>query len=401
MNILLGVTGGIAAYKAVEITSRLKKSGFAVKVIMTRAAQEFVAPRLFAEISGEDVVKNMWDEPLCRHTEHISLAKWADLIIVAPATANFIAKVAVGMADDMLTTVLLATNAPIIIAPAMNTDMYMNAITQRNIQTLKERGFVIITPDVGLLACGASGIGRLPEPMQIVDAITAFFDNKTNSLSDKRKLLGKKIIVTAGGTIAPIDPVRFIANKSSGKMGIAVAVEAAKAGADVVLITGNISVEPPKNIRTVSAMTTEEMHDVVLSEFSDAHAVIMTAAVADYRIKNIAPQKIKKSADSFTLELVKNPDILKELGQIKKTGQILVGFAAETENVDEYAKRKLVEKKLDFIVANDVSRTDAGFNTDTNAAVIYSAAGRDKEEFPLAGKDKLAKKIIERLSEYF
>ena len=351
----------------------------------------------------------MWDDCTERHVEHIALADWADLLLVAPATANFIAKAAVGMADDMLTTVLLATKAPVMIAPAMNTDMLNNVATQKNIALLKERGVMIIEPAAGVLACGAVGAGRLPEPPTIVGEVKSFFDRRDNGVRSELindcngKLAGKKIIVTAGGTIAPIDPVRFIANRSGGKMGVATARAAAGAGANVVLVTGNITVALPTepNIRLVSALTTDDMLKAVLAEFADADAVIMTAAVADYRVKDYSPQKIKKKANSFTLELVKNPDILRELGQQKQPGQILVGFAAETENLAEYAKRKLDEKNLDFIVANDVSRKDAGFDTDTNAAVIFYADGRAPEDFPLDSKDKLADRIIRRLAEFF
>ena len=404
MNIILGVTGGIAAYKSAELTSRLKKAGHSVRVIMTRAAREFVAPRTFAELSGNRVITNMWEDVGERNVEHIALAEWADMLLVAPATANFIAKAAVGIADDMLTTVLLATKAPIMVAPAMNTNMLENPITQKNIAEITRRGFCVLETGEGLLACGAVGAGRLLEPQAIAERVERFFATTANPDETKAPmgaLHGKKIIVTAGGTIAPIDPVRFIANRSSGKMGIAVARAAATQGAHVELILGRCDVEPPKDMCVKRAETTEDMRRAVLDSFGDANAVIMTAAVADYRVKEPSPQKIKKSADSFCLELIKNPDILKELGTRKKAGQILVGFAAETENIEEYAKRKLVEKNLDFIVANDVSRKDIGFNSDNNAAILFFADGKAPENCPFMTKTDLAERIMERLVQYF
>ena len=392
-HIILGVTGGIAAYKAAEITSRLKKAGAKVHVILTKAAQNFITELTFRELSGLPVNAGMWERAAEWQTEHIALADQADLALVAPATANLIAKVAAGIADDMLTTVLLATDAPIFIAPAMNSKMYLNPATQKNIAELKRRGIRFIEPDSGLLACGAKGVGRLREPSEIVGEVEKFFDKSS-------LLKGKKIIVTAGGTIAPIDPVRFIGNHSGGKMGFAVAKAAAARGANVTLIAGRTDAPPPPEINTRVTLTTQEMYEAVTAEFADADAVIKTAAVADYRVKNPSPQKIKKGDGEFTLELVRNPDILYELGQRKNPRQILVGFAAETENLAEYAKKKISKKNLDFIVANNVAEKNAGFKTDTNIATIFFADGRE-EKCGLMSKNDLADIILNRIEDIY
>lgn len=392
-TIVVGVTGGIAAYKAVDLTSRLKKMGADVFVIMTKAAQNFVGELTFREISRNPVSVSMWQRSFAWNVEHIALAERADLVVVAPATANFVAKAAHGIADDMLSTVLLATKAPIFLAPAMNCNMFLNGITQKNLAMLKEQGVFVIEPATGQLACGAEGIGRLPEPADIAETIKYFF-------AKKNSLAGKKIIVTAGGTIAPVDPVRFVGNYSSGKMGCAAAEEAAVRGANVVLVAGKMNISPPPNVRTIKAETTQEMYEAALAEFADADAVIKAAAVADYRVKNPSPQKIKKSGDKLIVEFERAPDILRELGARKRRGQVLVGFAAETENVSEYATRKLQEKNLDFIVANDVTKEGAGFQNDTNIAMIISADGSVKK-YPLMQKRKLAGIILDCIEEKF
>ncbi len=388
-NILIGVTGGIAAYKVVEVVSRLKKLGAEVRVVMTRAAAEFVAPRTFQEITKNPVSVEMFAGAVNFHVEHIALANFADVVLIAPATANFLAKAAHGIADDLLTTIILATPAPLLVAPSMNTLMLEHPATQKNIEILESRGVKIIDAEIGLLACGTSGKGRLAEPENICEEIIKFFAPKN--------LAGKKILVTAGGTQEPIDPVRFIGNRSSGKMGYEIAKAAQVHGAEVVLISGNATVDAPKNLKFIKVETAEQMRAEVLEEFDSVDAVIMSAAVSDYRVKNISPQKIKKDNETLTLELVKNPDILKELGQRKKN-QLLVGFAAETQNVIEYAKNKIVEKNLDFIVANDVSQEGAGFSVDTNIASIITRAG-DIENLPKMSKSELAEKIILRVAE--
>lgn len=388
-KIVLGVTGGIAAYKAVEVVSRLRKAGAQVHVIMTKEAAEFVTELTFREISGQPVTVDMWSKVPHFNVEHIALAQLADLMLLVPATANILAKAATGIADDMLTTTLLATKAPIFAAPAMNTNMYENPITQRNITELKRRGFHIIEPAAGHLACGISGKGRLPEPSDIVRVIEAFFQPEDS-------LTGRRILVTAGGTIEPLDPVRYIGNRSTGRMGYAIAAEASRRGADVVLISGPSNLPEPSGVETVHIDTARQMQSEVLARFTDADAVIMSAAVADYRPKTVAAEKIKKSDDELVLHLERNPDILFDLGQ-RKTRQLLVGFAAETCRVEEYAKRKLVKKNLDFIVANDVSQADAGFGVDTNRIKLFAKDGT-MTEYPLMSKKELAGIILDHMA---
>ena len=387
-NIVLGVTGGIAAYKAVELVSRLKKAGAEVHVVMTRAAQEFVTELTFREISGHAVATDMWGEVQEFHVEHIALAQLADLVVVAPATANFIAKAAAGIADDLLTTTLLATKAPIFVAPAMNTKMYENPLTQRNLEILRRFGVHVMEPAEGQLACGVSGKGRLPEPSALADEILCFFERK-------QSLNGCRILVTAAGTREPIDPVRYIGNRSSGKMGYAIAAKAAMRGAEVILVSGPSALQAPAGVKLLRVESAAEMRDAVWKEYEAVDAVIMSAAVADYRVKAAAPEKIKKTQDEWMLPLVKNPDILYELGRHKKR-QILIGFAAETQNVLEYARGKLEKKNLDYIVANDVTEDGAGFNTDTNRILMISRTG-EVERFPLMRKTELADIILDRL----
>lgn len=388
-KIVVGVTGGIAAYKAVEVVSRLRKAGAEVHVIMTREAAQFVTELTFREISGRPVALDMWSKVTQFQVEHVALATLADLILVVPATANLLAKAAAGIADDMLTTTLLATKAPICMAPSMNTVMYENPVTQKNIATLRSRGVQILEPDEGHLACGTSGKGRLPEPAAIVSFVQ-------NGFRRQKEMTGRKLLVTAGGTIEPLDPVRFIGNRSTGRMGYAIAEEAACRGAEVVLISGPTSLPDPCGVRVVRLETACEMRDAVLQAFSSADAVIKAAAVADYRPAEISPHKIKKSDDDLVLHLVRNPDILYELGQ-KKTHQILVGFAAETRRVDEYAHSKLERKNLDFIVANDVSEPDAGFAVETNRIKIFDRNGH-VTAYPLKSKRELAGIILDHVA---
>ena len=387
-KILLGVTGGIAAYKAVEIASRLRKKGAEVHVIMTREAARFVTPLTFREITGQPVSLDMWEEPAHWNVEHIALARMADVCLIAPATANIIAKAAAGIADDMLTTTLLAVKAPIFFAPAMNSAMYENPVTQENMAKLQVRGWHKIEPATGHLACGGSGVGRLPEPADIVREME-------ETQARGKTLAGKKVLVTAGGTLEAIDPVRFIGNRSSGKMGYAVAQEAAQRGADVVLVAGGtVALADPPGIRVLHTESALAMRDAVLREAADAAVVVKAAAVADYRPKEMAKQKIKKNDAELTLVLEKNPDILMELGARKSETQILVGFAAETQNLLAYAQEKLKKKNLDLIVANDVTCPDAGFNTETNLVKIIGRDGSIKE-VPLMSKQKVAEIILD------
>ena len=359
-KIALGVTGGIAVYKAVDLVSRLRKQGAEVRVIMTEHAQQFVTPLTFKEISGNKVAVSMWDSNQEFNVEHIALANWADAFVVAPATANILAKMANGIADDLLSTTLLAAQAPIIVCPAMNTGMYQNSITQENIEKLQKHGVTVMPPAVGYLACGVTGPGRLPEPQQIVEFIDAFFAKKDGDM------VGLKVLVTAAGTREPIDPVRFVGNRSSGKMGYAIAQAAAQRGAEVLLVTGPSALEIPPNVNGVKVESTNEMLEACMSAYGDMDVVIKAAAVADYRPRDVADQKIKKKTDdALTVVMDKNPDILKELGA-RKAHQILVGFAAETQNLLDNAREKIVKKNLDMIVANDVTAAGAGFNSDTN-----------------------------------
>ncbi|EJP33938.1 phosphopantothenoylcysteine decarboxylase/phosphopantothenate--cysteine ligase [Selenomonas sp. FOBRC9] len=389
-SIVLGVTGGIAAYKAVEIASRLKKAGAEVRVVMTRAAASFVAPLTFREITGQAVATSMWTEIPAHHVEHIALAELADLVLVAPATANFIAKAAAGIADDLLTTTVLATRAPLYIAPAMNTGMWENPVTQENVMRLRDRGVQVIPPAEGLLACGTTGAGRLPEPEEIVAAVERHF-------AAAESLAGQRIIVTAGGTEEALDPVRYLSNRSTGRMGYAVAAEAARRGAEVILVSAPTHLDTPAGVRRVNVRSAREMYAAVMAEYENADAVVKAAAVADYRPAEIAPQKIKKSDGQLTITLERNPDILMELGR-KKTRQVLVGFAAETENVETYAQGKLAKKNLDFIVANNVAEKDAGFSVGTNRVKIFFKDGR-AEEHPLMAKSELAGIILDRLAD--
>lgn len=386
-HIIVAVSGGIAAYKAVEVVSRLRKMGAEVKVIMTRHATKLVAPITFGEISNNPVAVDMWEEIHDWDVEHIALATWADAFLVVPATANVIGKVANGIADDMLTTTIMATKAPKFICPAMNTVMYENPITQENISKLKGLGYNVLNPDSGRLACGTSGPGRLPSPEKIVNWLK-FELLKTTELS------GKTVLISAGGTKEAIDPVRYIGNHSSGKMGYCLAQEAALRGANVILVSAPTVLETPQGVNRIDIASAMDMKRVMDENFADADITIMAAAVSDFRVENSATQKIKKK-DQLTLNLVKNPDILKGLGA-KKANQILVGFAAETNDVIHYAKGKLESKNLDMIVANDVSRKDSGFNVDTNTVTIIKRNGTVKE-FASMSKTEVSYSIFEEI----
>ncbi|WP_304221951.1 bifunctional phosphopantothenoylcysteine decarboxylase/phosphopantothenate--cysteine ligase CoaBC [Phascolarctobacterium succinatutens] len=387
-KIVLGVTGGIAVYKAVDLVSRLRKHGCEVRVVMTEHAQQFVTPLTFKEISGNAVATSMWNSNQEFNVEHIALANWADAFLVAPATANILAKMTYGIADDLLSTTLLAAQAPIVVCPAMNTGMYLNAATQENIAKLQSRGITVMPPASGHLACGTSGPGRLPEPQQIVEFMSSFFAGREGDLR------GLKVLVTAAGTREPIDPVRFVGNRSSGKMGYAVAQMAAERGAEVLLISGPSALAVPPNVKAVQVESTNEMLEACLAAYDGVDIVIKAAAVADYRPRNVADQKIKKKTDDALIVIMdKNPDILKTLGG-KKTHQVLVGFAAETQNLLANAREKVVKKNLDMIVANDVTAAGAGFNSDTNIVKFLYANG-DVCELEQMPKVDVANRILD------
>ncbi|KZZ82897.1 bifunctional phosphopantothenoylcysteine decarboxylase/phosphopantothenate--cysteine ligase CoaBC [Bacillus sp. SJS] len=386
-KILLGVSGGIAVYKAAALTSKLTQAGYDVKVIMTASACEFVAPLTFQALSRHDVYTDTFDEKESSVIAHIDLADWADLIVLAPATANVIGKLANGLADDMLTTTLLAATAPVWIAPAMNVHMYDHPAVKRNIQTLYEDGFRFIEPSEGYLACGYVGRGRLEEPEKIVRLIQSYF-----RIDGRGPLKGKKVLITAGPTVEPIDPVRYFSNRSTGKMGFALAEKAAEMGADVTLVTGPSHLEDPYGAAVIRVQTAEEMLNEVMERFDQQDAVIKSAAVADYRPAHPMPHKMKKQEGPLSVEMERTADILKTLGE-KKQHQLLVGFAAETDNVHEYAMHKLVKKNLDLIISNNVTIEGAGFAADTNLVTIHRKDGTSKE-LPLMSKNKVAESIL-------
>ena len=387
-NIVLGVTGSIAAYKAADIASRLVKKGFGVHVVMTPAAAEFITPLTLQTVSGNPVHLEMFRTAEKWEVEHISLAQRADLILVAPASADIIGMVAAGLAGNLLTTTIMATRAPVVFAPAMNTGMYENRVFQHWMSFLKSMGYLFIEPEEGPLACGTSGKGRLPDPEQIV----AFVEQ---ILSANQDLKDRKVLVTAGPTREHIDPVRFITNHSSGKMGFALARRAKNRGAQVTLVSGPTTIKPPDGVRVIAVETAQEMFEVVKDLFTDMDIVIKAAAVADYRPKVKESQKIKKSCSDLVMELERTPDILGYLGEHKEK-QLLVGFAAETEKVLDHAREKLLRKNLDLIVANDLTMEGAGFAAETNIAVIINKKGSVRE-LPLMTKDKLADMILDEV----
>ncbi|MFD1777841.1 bifunctional phosphopantothenoylcysteine decarboxylase/phosphopantothenate--cysteine ligase CoaBC [Fredinandcohnia salidurans] len=387
-KILLCVSGGIAVYKAAALTSKLTQAGAQVKVIMSESAMKFVTPLTFQALSRNDVYFDTFDEKNPAVIAHIDLADWADLVVVAPATANIIGKLANGIADNMITTTLLATTVPVWIAPAMNVHMYDHPAVKRNIEILARDGYQFIEPSEGYLACGYVGKGRLEEPEKIVELITAHF-------SEKPILHGKKVLITAGPTREKLDPVRFFTNRSTGKMGYALAEAAGKAGAEVTLISGPTNLLVPPNVRMISVESAEEMFTEVMSHYQRSDIVIKSAAVADYRPKQVYDGKMKKKTGDLVLELERTTDILKTLGE-KKNHQLLIGFAAETDNIDEYAKRKLTSKNLDMIVANNVTTQGAGFGTDTNLVTLYKKDGTQKD-LPMMTKLEVAKAILQEV----
>jgi phosphopantothenoylcysteine decarboxylase / phosphopantothenate---cysteine ligase len=403
MRIALGVSGGVAAYKAAELVRRLQQEHIDVQVVMTRAAQEFITPLTFAALSGEKVITDLF--PAAESTgsaniesaiEHIAVAQRIDALVIAPATANILAKLARGIADDFLTTLYLATTAPVIVAPAMNVNMWEHAATQENIQMLRARGVHVVAPDEGYLACGMTGAGRLAGVEAIAQAVTAV-------LGIRHDLAGETVLITAGPTCEDVDPVRFLTNRSSGRMGYALADAAAHRGARVVLVSGPTALSGPANVERIDVRSAEDMRRAVLAELPQATIVIMAAAVADYRPISREPNKIKRGGQHLHLELEPTPDILAEVAREKSRAtsgpasqRVIVGFAAETDHVAEHARHKLAEKAADLIVANDVTAEGAGFDHDTNIVTLFSRDGRDVA-LPKLGKSAVAQRILDEV----
>ncbi|NMH72325.1 bifunctional phosphopantothenoylcysteine decarboxylase/phosphopantothenate--cysteine ligase CoaBC [Bacillus sp. RO2] len=390
-KILLCVTGGIAVYKAVALTSKLVQQGAEVKVIMSQSACKFVTPLSFQALSRNEVFTDTFEEKNPAVISHIDLADWADVVLVAPATANVIGKLANGLADDMITTTLLASTAPVWIAPAMNVHMYDHPAVKQNMERLLSFGYRFIEPGEGFLACGYVGKGRLEEPETIVEGLKRFFQKH-----DELTLTGKRILVTAGPTIEKVDPVRFFTNRSTGKMGYAIAEAAASLGAEVILVSGPTNLPDPPNVNTIRVESAEEMFNEVIAHYEQTDVVIKSAAVADYRPKFVSDIKMKKQDGDSVLELERTKDILKTLGE-RKEHQVLVGFAAETNNVEEYAKGKLAKKNLDYVVANNVTVSGAGFGTDTNLVTIYKKDGTSIS-LPMMTKQDVAYALLEEVA---
>ncbi|MCL1143484.1 bifunctional phosphopantothenoylcysteine decarboxylase/phosphopantothenate--cysteine ligase CoaBC [Shewanella gaetbuli] len=385
-KIVLGIGGGIAAYKSADLIRRLKERGADVRVIMTQSAMEFITPLTIQALSGHPVAADLLDPAAEAAMGHIELARWADMVILAPATANLIARVNAGMADDLLTTTCLATSAPVIVCPAMNQQMYQNIATQENIANLSRKNYTIWGPASGSQACGEIGPGRMLEPLDIAEKAVEFVATTTN-----KPLQGKKLLLTAGPTREAIDPVRYISNHSSGKMGFALAQAAAEMGADVTLISGPVNLATPNNVQRINVESAQQMLDSVMDNVEGIDIFIGCAAVADYRFADAANEKIKKSADKMQLNLVKNPDILASVAALANK-PFTVGFAAETSNVEGYAKGKLEHKKLDMIAANDVSVKGLGFNADNNALQVFWPNG--SQALPVADKLVLARQLL-------
>ena len=393
MRITLGVTGGVAAYKAAELVRRLQQDGFSVQVVMTRGAREFVTPLTFAALSGEKVITDLFAESggeanLDSAIEHIAVAQRTDLLLVAPATADILAKFARGIVDDFLTTLYLASTAPVVVAPAMNVNMWNHAATQENIEMLRARGVHIVDPDQGYLACGMTGAGRLAGQEAIVAAVREV-------LRVKRDLEGQTVLVTAGPTCEDLDPVRYLTNRSSGKMGYAVAEAAAHRGARVILVSGPTALETPPNVERIDVRSASEMYRMVLDTFPASSIAIFAAAVADYRPAEMLDYKIKRDKEPITVKLEPNPDIIAATAQ-NKGERIIVGFAAETERVAENARKKLAAKNADLIVANDVTAEGAGFDHDTNIVTLFARDGRDLP-LPKMGKKEVAQRILDEV----
>jgi phosphopantothenoylcysteine decarboxylase/phosphopantothenate--cysteine ligase len=395
--IALGVTGGIGAYKAVEIARGLQKNGHDVVAVMTKSAERFVGPLTFEAITRREVITDQWKAGANADIEHISIASSIDLLLVAPATANTIGKFANGLADDFLSSLYTATRAPVLLAPAMNTNMFDHPAVAKNLETLMARGVHMVDPGSGYLACGWIGKGRLAEPEAVVAAAEQVLRSRVSM-----SLAGRNILITAGPTYEDIDPVRFVGNRSSGRMGYAVAAEALRRGASVTLVTGPTHLTPPHGAEVVQVRSAAEMHAAVMERAPGRDAVIMSAAVADYTPAETSPQKVKKDDGPVTITLNRTKDILGELGKLPSRKQqrlpVLVGFAAETRDVVSYAQQKLTQKGVDLVVANDVSRRDAGFDVDTNAVTLVTAGGA--EELPLQAKSAVAAKILDRVEQF-
>jgi len=395
-NVVLGVTGGIAAYKACEIISGLKKMGAGIDVIMTKAATEFITPYTFQSLTGNPVIVNMFESPKYWDMEHISLAQKSDILLVAPATANIIGKVANGIADDMLTTTIMASNRPVVFAPAMNTKMFENPVVQKNIKTLLERGYHIIPPKGGILACGDEGQGKLQEVSVILEELERIYQREIQT--ETKDLEGLTFLVTAGPTREIIDPVRFLSNHSTGKMGYEIAKAIVKRGGRVTLISGPSNLTSPEGVEVIFVETAEEMFEAVKKAYPDSDVLIKSAAVSDYRPKSREPQKVKKDSreEEIHLTLVRNPDILLEMGKIKEPGKIHVGFAAETEKILEHGKEKIRKKNLDFIVANDVTEEGAGFAHSTNIVYFIDEKG-EYSKTEKVEKSAIAHEILDKV----
>lgn len=386
--VVLGVTGGIAVYKACELLRLLQKRGIDVFVVMTQNACRFVAPLTFETLSGHPVAVDTFDRPQTWEVEHIALAKRADLFLIAPATANIMGKMACGIADDMLSTTVMATRAPVLVAPAMNTGMWENAAVQQNVKTLRARGVEIVAPVSGHLACGDNGAGKLED-------VAVIAERACELLFAKKDMEGLRVMVTAGPSREALDPVRYISNRSSGKMGYAIAQAAQKRGAEVTLLSGPVAIEAPQGVKLVPFTTTQELLDRASELAQEQDLLIQAAAPADYRAKEIAPQKIKKQGgEPMTFTLVENPDVAATLGKAKRSGQVFVGFAAETNDVLAHARDKLARKNLDMIVANDVTRPGAGFDVDTNIVTLITKGGQ--EALPMMSKAEVAQRILDR-----
>jgi len=389
-KIVLGISGGIAAYKIPELVRRLKDQGADVRVVMTEGAKAFITPLTLQAVSGNSVADSLLDTEAELAMGHIELAKWADLIIIAPATADIIARITAGLANDLLTTLCLATSAPIALAPAMNQQMWHAVATQANITTLNERGYHLWGPGSGEQACGDIGLGRMLDISELVSLSSDFFADKY--------LQGQHWVITAGPTREAIDPVRYISNHSSGKMGYAIAHAALRAGAEVTLISGPVAINSPIGCQLISVISADEMHQQALNYAKKCTTFVACAAVADYRVANIAKQKIKKTSDAMQLELIKNHDIVADVASLTNK-PFIVGFAAETQNVEHYARGKLVRKNLDLIAANDVAKSGQGFNSDNNALTLFSAI--DKTEIPLANKNIIAKQLVSLINQHY
>lgn len=395
-NVLLGIGGGIAAYKSADLVRRLKERGFDVRVVMSQSAQEFITPLTLQALSGYPVASSLLDPAAEAAMGHIELARWADLVIIAPATANLIARINAGMADELITTVCLATDAPVVLCPAMNQQMYLNVATQANLSNLAQRGFTLWGPNSGSQACGEIGPGRMLEPLEIAELATAFVaENHSASAQEvsniAKPLAGQTVLITAGPTREPIDPVRYISNHSSGKMGFALAKAAAQLGATVTLISGPVNLATPEGVTRIDVESAQNMLDAVMNVIDKKDIFIGCAAVADYRISQFSDCKIKKSADEMQLALVRNPDILATVASLAQR-PFMVGFAAETHDVETYARDKLKRKNLDLIAANDVSVAGLGFNADANALRVFWPTG--SQDLPATDKYTLAKQLL-------